>query len=494
MAGTGAVIQMLVLLYVSLLYLLFWIAVLYAVVRMAGDAVTTALVALSVWVGFVIIIPALSNTVLRARYPVPLKADIASYKRHASETIWNTGQDTLVRHFLDNNPEFRGYYKPALDTRPWGDWAIAGYYDLLNRQVKAYADSAQRPLARRIAAGERLVQCNPVTLAQALFSEVAGTSLRQQTLFEQEVALFQKTWRRFIYGFQLTDTPLVPSDFERFPKFELHAYRPSNSLLLSAAWVWLIYTCFLTLWEDSCGRAEGTIFVCYFDFCNDSPIRMSYKINPVMHSALEINSLRKQYGYRTVLDIPTHRFDAGLTWIQGKNGSGKSTLLKILAGLLAYEGRILLGSVDLKKHPIAYRRLIAFSESEARFPPFVTGLDLLRLFREARKEQADRSAAFIADFDMGEYLPYPVQEYSAGMVKKLSLLLAFIGNPAFLLLDEPYITLDEAAMAMLTLWVGKRVEEGTNVILTSHQELPPHVEVHHRCVLTEGRLHRIDPV
>lgn len=211
-----------------------------------------------------------------------------------------------------------------------------------------------------------------------------------------------------------------------------------------------------------------------------------------MHEILGISKLKKRYGYKTVLDIPLHGFDEGLTWIQGKNGSGKSTLLKILAGLLAYEGSVTLGAANLRKHPIAYRRLIGFSESEARFPPFVTGLDLVRLFEQARKDNPNQSAAFIADFSMADYLMYPVQEYSAGMVKKLSLLLAFIGNPAFIFLDEPYITLDESAMALLTAWISRRVAQGTNVVLTSHQELPPNITVHDRCILTEGRLHRID--
>ncbi|RQP19722.1 MAG: ABC transporter ATP-binding protein [Parapedobacter sp.] len=211
-----------------------------------------------------------------------------------------------------------------------------------------------------------------------------------------------------------------------------------------------------------------------------------------MHEVLEISNLRKRYGYKTVLDIPSHRFSDGLTWIQGKNGSGKSTLLKILAGLLAYGGNVAIGGVNLKKHSIAYRQLIGFSESEARFPPFVTGLDLIRLFKQAKKERSDQPEAFIADFGMADYLRHPIQEYSAGMVKKLSLLLAFIGNPAFIFLDEPYITLDESAMATLASWIAGRVVQGTNVVLTSHQELPPNVVVNDRYVLSEKCLHRIE--
>src|SRR5690606_425086 len=118
-------------------------------------------------------------------------------------------------------------------------------------------------------------------------------------------------------------------------------------------------------------------------------------------------------------------------WIQGKNGSGKSTLLKIMAGLLAYEGEVMLSGLNLKKQPIPYRRLIAFAESEPRFPAFMTGLDLSGLFMQAKSGNADQKEKFIAEFGMADYLPFPVQEYSAGMTKKLALLLAFLDNSRY---------------------------------------------------------------
>lgn len=210
--------------------------------------------------------------------------------------------------------------------------------------------------------------------------------------------------------------------------------------------------------------------------------------------ALTINRLIKRYGYKTVLDIPSHRFNEGITWIQGKNGSGKSTLLKILAGLLAYEGEVALGQWNLRKQPIHYRRLTAFADSEPRFPGFMTGLDLINLFMRAKRGNSDRKAKFIADFGMADYLPFPVQDYSAGMVKKLALLLAFLDDSHYILLDEPCITLDEQAINRLSHWMVERRQQGTNFLVSSHQAFPAGVSIQERWQLQNGQLHAISAV
>lgn len=211
-----------------------------------------------------------------------------------------------------------------------------------------------------------------------------------------------------------------------------------------------------------------------------------------MQYDITIRELRKRYGFKTVLQIQEYHFKQGLTWIMGKNGSGKSTLLKIMAGLLAFDGEVKIGGISLRKHTMTYRRLVSFSESEANFPPFLTGRDLLKLFEVSRKADGKRSADFIHDFEMNDFIAYPIQEYSAGMVKKLSLLLAFVGEPNYLMLDEPFITLDVSAIDRLAYWLDQEISAHKTVLLTSHQAPPEHVAIRERCLIANGILTRID--
>ncbi|WP_420149084.1 ABC transporter ATP-binding protein, partial [Spirosoma sp.] len=66
----------------------------------------------------------------------------------------------------------------------------------------------------------------------------------------------------------------------------------------------------------------------------------------------------------------------------------------------------------------------------------------------------------------------PTGTFSSGMLKKLSLLLAFLGNPQLVLLDEPLTTLDVATAARLFEYIRQiRAEQNVSFLLTSHQDI-----------------------
>jgi ABC-2 type transport system ATP-binding protein len=57
---------------------------------------------------------------------------------------------------------------------------------------------------------------------------------------------------------------------------------------------------------------------------------------------LKFNKVRKYFNGRMILDILSLELDSNLYWVQGENGSGKSTFLRMVAGLIPFEGQILL--------------------------------------------------------------------------------------------------------------------------------------------------------
>lgn len=163
----------------------------------------------------------------------------------------------------------------------------------------------------------------------------------------------------------------------------------------------------------------------------------------------------------------------GIYWIKGVNGSGKSTLLKSIAGILSFEGDILLdNNISIKKQPVAYRKLVNFAEAEPVFPEFLTGKELIALFAQAKDAPGGQEQHYIETMQMQSYVGQPVGTYSSGMLKKLSLVLAFMGNPKLILLDEPLITIDTASLKILNTWIAERYNtEGTSFLLSSHQTL-----------------------
>ena len=188
---------------------------------------------------------------------------------------------------------------------------------------------------------------------------------------------------------------------------------------------------------------------------------------------LQFQNFTKSYGNYPALKIENLNLETGIYWIKGINGSGKSTLLKSIAGILAFDGDILLDeNISIKKQPVAYRKLVNFAEAEPVFPDFLTGSEMIALFIAAKSAPARQEEQYIKSMGMQSFIDRPVGTYSSGMMKKLSLLLAFLGKPKLILLDEPLITIDTASLATLNNWIRERYEqEGTGFLLSSHQIL-----------------------
>jgi len=187
---------------------------------------------------------------------------------------------------------------------------------------------------------------------------------------------------------------------------------------------------------------------------------------------LRFVNFQKSYGNYPALSIPDFTVDGGIYWIKGVNGSGKSTLLKSIAGILAFNGDILLDDISIKTQPVEYRKLVNFAEAEPLFPEFLTGRELIDLFASAKNAPAGQEQPYLESMGMTSYIHKPVSTYSSGMLKKLSLLLAFLGKPQFILLDEPLITIDTAALTVLYQWITDHHRQyGASFLLSSHQIL-----------------------
>lgn len=189
---------------------------------------------------------------------------------------------------------------------------------------------------------------------------------------------------------------------------------------------------------------------------------------------LRIETLQKKYSKTTVLQLSNLYFEESINWIKGGNGSGKSTMLKCMAGIIDFKGDIFFNSISLKHNLRSYLKNINYSDTEPAFPDFLTGEQLISFYIKSKKGHYSEISELIGDFEMKEYLNnMPISNYSSGMLKKLSICLAFIGNPFVILLDEPFITLDVNSIHVLNNWLDQYTTLGKTLVITSHlEELP----------------------
>ncbi len=204
---------------------------------------------------------------------------------------------------------------------------------------------------------------------------------------------------------------------------------------------------------------------------------------------LQFENVCKSYERQRILEIGSLKLGKNIYWLQGINGSGKTTFLSMIAGIIPFKGNILLDGINLREKPASYRRLVNFAEAEPLFPDFITGIELIGFYKNIRKAAAVQTDHLINLFKMHHYLSLPIGNYSSGMIKKLSLLLAFIGKPALILLDEPLATLDEESVQILPDLISAYHKEfKTSFIFSSHQHFKTYSLTINKIVISDQSL------
>jgi ABC-2 type transport system ATP-binding protein len=187
------------------------------------------------------------------------------------------------------------------------------------------------------------------------------------------------------------------------------------------------------------------------------------------------------YQYRgnpqlSLKDVSLSLDSTRITGLAGANGSGKTTLIRILLGqLVDHAGEYAADGVRINDHHgnIPSRFRIGYSPDVPVLDETLTGLEILRLVAEIRsvdKKQLDGDLALFREHLLiDEWLDtQQCRAYSAGMRKKVSIAIAFLGAVRFAVLDEPLNGLDPLSMAGLRVVARAKREQGVGSLISSH--------------------------
>lgn len=193
-----------------------------------------------------------------------------------------------------------------------------------------------------------------------------------------------------------------------------------------------------------------------------------------------INHVKKRYlpKGRNVLDDISFKINKGeIVGVLGENGSGKTTLIKSMLKLLEIDaGSILYFDDDIWKLPNSryYKLTASVLEGNRNLYWYLTGYEnimyfcsLKKLKKAKIKEAADH---YLEIFGLYKDKDKVVGEYSRGMQQKLSIIIALIGSPEILFLDEPTLGLDVQTKKNVIDVLKKLVQEkAVTIFITSHQ-------------------------
>ena len=198
--------------------------------------------------------------------------------------------------------------------------------------------------------------------------------------------------------------------------------------------------------------------------------------------------LGKRFGKHLVLDDVNLEVPASsIVALVGPNGAGKSTLLRVLAGLSAPSIGEALIAGHLPQSEEAQAHVAYLDQDRPLYKDF-TVKEMLRFGCELNRGWRDDRARSALE-DLRIPLERRVRELSGGQQAQVALTLCLSKGASVLLLDEPVAALDPVAREdALHLLLGSIVEDGTSVLLSSHNVAELADVCDHVLILREGHL------
>ncbi|HET7840096.1 MAG TPA: ABC transporter ATP-binding protein [Terriglobia bacterium] len=188
--------------------------------------------------------------------------------------------------------------------------------------------------------------------------------------------------------------------------------------------------------------------------------------------ALELRDVSKYFGESAALKKLRFRVEPGESvLVYGPNGAGKTTLLRTLATLSRpTEGNLFFSERDVGEDPSAAKAAIGFVSHATFLYGDLTGRENLRftgrLFGLSDLEK--KIDAVLELFVIGERADEPVRDLSRGLQQRMTLARAFLHEPDFLLLDEPFTGLDAVSAESLRALLARLPELGKALVFSTH--------------------------
>src|SRR6266545_5236890 len=155
----------------------------------------------------------------------------------------------------------------------------------------------------------------------------------------------------------------------------------------------------------------------------------------------------------------------------GPNGAGKTTTIKMLMGLIFPTS----GTAHIFDAPIptaAAKRRIGYLPEHPAYHEFLTGAEALRLFAELagvpRHERRRRCDELLGLVGLSAAADRQIKKYSKGMQQRLGIAQALVGDPAFVVLDEPMSGLDPVGRKEMRDLILELRRRGKTVFLSTH--------------------------
>ena len=208
---------------------------------------------------------------------------------------------------------------------------------------------------------------------------------------------------------------------------------------------------------------------------------------------IEIKHLTKRYGSHTAVEDLNLTLEPGKIYgFLGPNGAGKSTTMNMITGYLgATEGEVKINGYDIFKQPEEAKQCIGYLPELPPLYQEMTVSEYLYFVAELKKiKKADRKAEVenvIEKISLKDVENRLIRNLSKGYKQRVGLAQAILGNPDFIILDEPTVGLDPKQILEIRDLIKELGQEHT-VILSSHILTEISAVCEHVFIISKGKL------
>jgi ABC-2 type transport system ATP-binding protein len=193
-----------------------------------------------------------------------------------------------------------------------------------------------------------------------------------------------------------------------------------------------------------------------------------------MNNVVTVENLLVKYeSFTAVEDVSFQVAPGEVRGVLGGNGAGKSTTLRVLGSVIKPSGGLI--TIDgiptnTFKKANAARMLTGYCPDVGGLVAGATPLQHVRLLSSLHKDKSLYASGLeaIERFNLGEFKNTPVSGFSHGMMRRLSVLLAYISAKKLLILDEPFDGVDPLGVEIINSAIEDAKQEGIAVLVSTH--------------------------
>jgi ABC-2 type transport system ATP-binding protein len=183
---------------------------------------------------------------------------------------------------------------------------------------------------------------------------------------------------------------------------------------------------------------------------------------------IKAENLTKKYRKKTAVDNISFEVKTGkVTGFLGPNGAGKSTTMRLMLGLNSGSGVTTFDNKPLHSYKRPSQVVGILLEAKA-FHPTRTARSHLRVLAAAGGISDSRVDEVLDTVGLNEVAGKRPGKFSLGMSQRLGIAAAILGEPKYLILDEPANGLDPEGIHWLRQFIKDYADAGNAVFVSSH--------------------------